>query len=145
MDMTAKRALPVSPARRLLLSLALALAWSLALGLVASLGATAIALASPDPSALLTPLALAATALCALLCGFLTSHRAHLSSLLCGVLAGGAHVALFWLMGALFPTDHAWASPVAWGLRGGMLVFAVLGAALGSSLPKRRRRTKRRR
>ncbi len=140
MNTTAGRAPLVSPARRLLISLALALAWSLCLGLVASFGATAIALAAPDPNALIAPLACAVAAVCALLCGFLTRHRARLSPLWCGLAAGGAMVALFWLMGALLPSDHAWPAGVAWGLRGGMLVFALLGALLGANLPKKRRR-----
>jgi hypothetical protein len=145
MNSTAKCAPLVSPARRLITSLALALGWSLALGLLASFAATGIALAAPDPNALLAPLACGVSAVCALACGFLTRHRARLSPLLCGVLSGALLVALFWLMGALFPSDHAWASPIAWGLRGGMLVFSLLGASLGANLPKKKRRPTRRR
>ncbi|MBO5898293.1 MAG: hypothetical protein J6R04_04700, partial [Clostridia bacterium] len=94
--------------------------------------------------ALITPLACGVSAVCALACGFLTRHRARLSPLLCGALSGAVLVALFWLMGALFPSEHAWAPPIAWGLRGGMLVFALLGASLGANLPKKKRRPKRR-
>ena len=144
MNTTARCAPIASPARRLVTSLALALAWSLAFGLLASFAATGIALATPDPNALITPLACGVSAVCALLCGFLTRHRARLSPLLCGAIAGAVLVALFWLMGALFPADRAWPAALAWGLRGGMLVFSLLGASLGANLPKKKRRPKRR-
>ena len=140
MNSTASRTAFASPARLLLTSLALALAWSMGVGLIASFAATAAALAAPDPNALIAPLGCAVAALCALVCGFLTRHRSHLSPLLCGVPAGGVLVVLFWLLGVLFPTSHAWPAGIAWGLRGGMLVFSLLGASLGANLPKKRRR-----
>lgn len=139
MNTTASRAPFASPARLLLTSLALALAWSMGLGLIASFAATAIALATADPHALLSPLACAVAALCALVCGFLTRHRSRMSPLLCGALSGALLVVLFWLLGVLFPADRAWPTALAWGLRGGMLVFSLLGASLGANLPKKSR------
>ena len=140
MNTTAKRAPLGSPVRHWLAALTRALAWSLGLGLIASLVATAAALASPDPNALIAPLSCAITAICSLVGGFVTRRRTRHSPLLCGAIAGAMLVALFGLLGAILPTTHAWPASVAWGLRGGMLAFALLGASLGSNLPKKCRR-----
>lgn len=114
--------------------------------LVISPIAAIIAYMSADPDSLLLPLGLGTLAVVALVCGLITRRYARLSPLLCGTLGGLALLALWFVLSCLLPDDlrGSFSPAVGWGLRGGVIIFSLLGAAMGANMPKKNRRPKRR-
>ncbi len=102
--------------------------------------AAAAACLSTDPNALIAPLSLGVLGLSSLLGGYVSYRCARTSAALCGFATGAVLVVLFFLLSYLVPraTNTAWPAAVRWGLRGGVLLFSLLGSTLASYTPRRR-------
>ena len=132
-------------APRLVKSLGRALLIALIVGLAFSLIAAAFAYSSPDPEALIGPLALCIPVLLSLLGGFLSYRGCKQKCLICGATFGLLLVLLLWLFGWLIPGSGSapWSSAIRWGLRFGVIFFSVLGSLLASYAPRKRSRKRR--
>lgn len=102
--------------------------------------AAGVAYASDDPDALTMPLSLGVLALTALACGFGTAHTVKGSALLCGILSGAGLLFVWFFLSCFLPDSMRgqWGDGMTWGLRGGVMVFGVLGAMLATGMPRRR-------
>ena len=107
--------------------------------------AAAALLSTADPVALITPVALGACSLSALLCGWICQKSARMAPLVCGAAGGALFVLLIAAFGLCLPDNlqSSWPSALAWGLRGGILVFSILGAVLADSAPRKRKKPRR--
>ncbi|MBR0442760.1 MAG: TIGR04086 family membrane protein [Clostridia bacterium] len=122
---------------------------AVATGAILSLVCALIAYACADPDAVLPPLALGVIALCALAAGLFSWRKARSSPLLCGALSGLSLMLLAFFFSCFLPDTLRGTIPasMSWGLRGGMLVFCVLGAIMAANMPrgnkvKRKRRSR---
>ena len=116
-------------------------ALSVIVGALLSLLAALVAYSNGDPDSLVMPLGLGALALCALVCGFDTRRRAHCSPLLCGLLSGIALLVLLFFF-SCFLSDSlvgGWSSGSLWSVRGGVVLFCILGAAMSANAPRAKR------
>jgi hypothetical protein len=114
---------------------------AIACGLVLSLVAAGIAYASADPDALILPLALGILGLTSLICGFVTRRVSRLPLLPSGGSAGLALLLLSFVLSYPFGGEPNSLSPThVWVLRGGIVALTLLGAAMGATLPKKRRK-----
>ena len=114
---------------------------TIATGLVLSLIATAVAYASTDPDTMILPLALGTLGLSAMCCGFVTRRVSGLPLLPSGATAGLALLLLSFILSYPFGGEPDSLPPtLVWALRGGIVAFALLGAAMGTTVPKRRRK-----
>ena len=120
----------------------------LALFLLAALAALA-AYSAPDPDALTTPLSLGVLALAPLLGGFIAyrmgRRRGCPSPVASGLLCGGITLILLFAASLCLPDSlrGQWSPSLAWGLRGTVLAFGVLGAVMAGYAPRKKRRRKR--
>ena len=124
-----------------MLHLLYALLTCIGVGLGLILIASLIAYFTPDPTLLIRPLSLLASAVTALIGGFWMARRHRQTALLCGLAVGCVNMA-FMLMISLFFKAHAagypnWVSVL---LHVGYLLCSVVGAYLGARPKKRKRR-----
>lgn len=119
---------------------------TLAAGLILSLIAAIIANSRPDPEPLLLPLALCISVIMSLLGGWLMFRSCRQACLWCGLTYGGALVLLFSITAWMLPaeTSSAISTGIRWALRGGMILFSVFGAMMGSYAPRKKRKKKKR-
>ena len=115
---------------------------------ILSLVTALISYMNADPDSLLTPLALAVLAISATIAGFVAWRSARTAPLLCGVLCGLILILLFFFFSCFFPDSlrSSWSPGLLWGLRGGVMLFCVLGAIMAANMPtsKRAKHKKRR-
>jgi hypothetical protein len=132
-----------APPASLLRTLGFTLLFAVLTGFLLLLAATAIALCSRDPDALITPLGVSAACLTALLSGAFAVRLHGSGVLLCGAAAGTLWTLLLLLTSLLLPESAA-VEPFSLGtqiaLRCCQLPIAVAGAYLGLSCQKASRR-----
>ena len=96
---------------------------------------------SPDPDALLSPLALGALFVSSFVSGFAALRRNRTSALLCGA-AAGILLALFFLALSFFfvgKTEDALSPVLSWLIRAAMIPVAAVGGFAGLPRKKKRR------
>lgn len=114
-----------------------------------SMIAVAIAYATPDPDAWITPLALCVMALSPIIGGWIALRAGRRqgcrSRVACGLLCGAIILALVFCLSLCLPDDlqGQWPSLVAWGLRAAIPVFCLLGASMAACAPRKRRKRRR--
>lgn len=114
--------------------------------LVLSVCAAAVAYAAPDPDARTMPLSLCVLALSCLFGGWTAFRRGRRTGstvpILCALLCGILLIVLLFGLSLCLPDGlrGQWPPSIAWGLRGGMLVFCLLGAVMASYAPRKRRK-----
>ena len=95
---------------------------------------------TPDPNALIPPVALGVCAATALLGGFLALRIHGSSALICGLLNGGIVMALMLLLSPLFRSDSsAYSAVISALLHATFLACSVAGAFLASHLVSRKK------
>ena len=95
---------------------------------------------TPDPNALIPPVALGVCAATALLGGFLASRIHGSAALICGLLNGGIVMALMLLLSPLFRSySSAYSAVISALLRATFLACSVAGAFLASHLASRKK------
>ena len=120
----------------------------LALFLLAALAALG-AYSMQDPDAWTAPLSLGVLALSPLLGGFMTyrmgRQQGGISPLAGGLLCGGITLVLLFAASLCLPDSlrGQWSPSLAWGLRGTVLAFCMLGAVMAAYAPRKKRRRKR--
>lgn len=110
-------------------------------GAVLSLTATAIAYMNADPDALITPLALAALTVSCVVDGFVSWRSCRAAPLLCGALSGLSLLLISFFF-SCFLSDglrSSMSAGLSWGLRGGILLFCILGSLMAANMPKGKR------
>ncbi len=110
-------------------------------GAVLSLACTAIAYTNADPDALITPLALGTLAVSAAAGGFATWCSCRTAPLVCGSLCGLSLLLIFFFFSCFLPDAlrGGTSDALSWGLRGGVMVFCLLGALMAANMPKKGR------
>ena len=114
-----------------------------------TIAAAAIAYANPDPDALTAPLSLCVLALAPMAGGataFRSGRRRGVRSrLLCGLVTGAILLICLFALSLCLPDSLSgqWPRAVSWGLRAGMLIFCILGAAMAAYAPRKRRKKRR--
>ena len=114
-----------------------------------AIAAAAIAYANPDPDALTTPLSLCVLSLAPITGGAVAyrigRRRGVHSRLLCGFVTGAMLLACLFALSLCLPDSLAgqWPPMLSWGLRAGMLIFCILGAAMAAYAPRKRRKKRR--
>jgi cbb3-type cytochrome oxidase subunit 3 len=117
--------------------------------IVLSIAATAIAYGTPDPDALTTPLSLCVLALAPLTGGWIAYRAGRrggcTSRLLCGLLCAAITLSLLFCLSLCLPDDlrGQWPSSLAWGLRGGILAFCLLGTVMAAYAPRKKKKRRR--
>ena len=116
-------------------------AFAALVGALLSLVAALVAYSAGDPDSLVLPLGFGALALSALVCGFDTRRRARTSPLLCGMLSGFALLLMLFFFSCFLPDSlrGTWSPAASWGLRGGVVLFCMLGAVMNANLPRAKR------
>lgn len=111
-------------------------------GIALSLAAAAVAYTAEDPSSLIHPLGLCTLALSAAAMGGCLRRFTKASPLVCTALGGGTLLILTALCRPLLPniTSSPLSPALTWGARGGILLFALLGALLCANAPRRRKK-----
>ena len=114
-----------------------------------TIAAAAIAYANPDPDALTAPLSLCVLALAPITGGAVAyrigRRRGVRSRLLCGLVTGAILLICLFALSLCLPDSLSgqWPRAVSWGLRAGMLIFCILGAAMAAYAPRKRRKKRR--
>ena len=98
--------------------------------LILLLGGSALCYASPNPHALLFPVALGVLYLSAMVTGWLTRQLHGVSPMLCGLVSGGGLLLLTGLLSLFFPKEGEGTSLLSLALRLLILPAACLGAIL---------------
>lgn len=112
------------------------------IGIALSLAAAAAACTANDPGALIGPLGLCTLALSAAVMGGCLRRFTKAAPLVCAAFGGGTLLILTALCRPLLPSAaSATLSPtLTWGARGGVILFALLGALLCANAPRRRKK-----
>ena len=110
-----------------------ALPVSLLCGVILLSVMAAIALTQPNPSAMITPLALAVLGLSGLVGGLVCVRRAGRSPALCGLTFGLLFVLVTWVL-SLIPMEagESTSLPGVWLIRAVVVLLSCLGAAVGA-------------
>lgn len=110
-------------------------------GMALSLAATAAAYTSANPDLLIMPLALGTLAVSTTAAGFAAWRSCRMAPLACGSLCGLSLLLIFFFFSCFLPDSLCSGMPAAlsWGLRGGVMVFCILGALMAANMPKRGR------
>lgn len=116
-------------------------------GVVLSLASTAVAYTSTDPDRLVIPLALGTIAVSATAAGFVSRLSCKAAPLVCGSLCGLSLLMLCFFFSCFLPDSLRGGMPAAlsWGLRGGVMVFCILGAFMAANMPQKGRSKRKKR
>lgn len=116
-------------------------------GAALSLASAAVAYASADPDALITPLALGTLGISTVAAGFAAWRSCRTAPLVCGCLCGVSLLLVFFFFSCFLPDTlrGGTSDALSWGLRGGVVAFCILGSLMAANMPKKGRSKRKKR